>query len=135
MRQANFLYNGIFNDLQSTQGLASFKNGARDVAIDFRPWMANGPGSVPWTNDVNLNALIDRLNTLLLAGQLPSSGTNNYSSNPRVIVNAKQVIYDYVRNTANIAYSNAAPTTAQRRDRIRAIVHLLVSSPDFTIQK
>ena len=135
MRQANFLYNGIFNDLQNTQGLASFKSGARDVAIDFRPWMANGPGNVPWTNDANLNALIDRLNTLLLAGQLPSTGTNNYSSNPRVIVNAKQVIYDYVRNTANIAYSNAAPTTAQRRDRIRAIVHLLVSSPDFTIQK
>jgi hypothetical protein len=103
--------------------------------MDLRPWMANGPGGVPWTNDVNLNALIDKLSTLLLAGQLPSTGVNNYASTPRNIVNAKQVIYDYVRSTANISYSNTTPTATQKRDRLRAIVHLIVTSPDFTIQK
>jgi uncharacterized protein (DUF1800 family) len=135
MRQANFLYSGIFNDVYSTLGLASFRSGGRDLVMDLRPWMANGPGGVPWTNDVNLNALIDKLSTLLLAGQLPSTGVNNYASTPRNIVNAKQVIYDYVRSTTNISYSNTTPTTTQKRDRLRAIVHLIVTSPDFTIQK
>ncbi len=135
MRQANFLYNGLFSELHSTPGLSSFKSGARDVALDFRTWMGNGPGGVPWTNDVNLNALIDKLNTLLLAGQLPSSGANTVSGNTRTIVNAKQVIYDYVRSQSNLTYSATAPTAAQKRDRIRAVIHLLISSSDFAIQK
>jgi hypothetical protein len=72
---------------------------------------------------------VDQLNTLLLAGQLPSTGTNNYTSNPRVIVNARQLIVDYVSTLTN------ANATTQARDRIRAIVHLLGTSPHFTIQK
>lgn len=139
MRQANYLFGGVFaasNSISSgnTNGISSFKNGGGAITLDFLPWMGNGPGSVPWTNDVNLNALIDQLSTLLLAGHLDNTGTNTYTP-ARVIVNAQQAIYDYVRNTANISYNNTTPSDTNKRDRIRAIVHLLVTSPDFTIQK
>ena len=89
----------------------------------------------------NLLALIDQFNTLLMAGQLTTTGSNNYTSNPRVIVNARQAIYDFVTHKNgsnvydNITYTDAAPSSAQKRDRIIAIVHLIVTSPDFTILK
>ena len=213
MRQANFIYNGIFNDLHGIQGVSSFNNGGRDIALDFRPWMGGGPGGLPWTHNNNLNELMDKLNLLLLAGQFPSTGTNNYLYTGRSVTNAKQAIYDYLTytrslssisaqtmpltplvvtvnnhllaqgqnvtiagtsggsfvnavtggtsvslngtytatvtgpntftipiyrsstGTVNLINStlNAPPTSA--RDRIKAIVHLMVTSPDFIIQK
>ena len=36
-------------------------------------------------------------------------------------------------HATSLAYTT--PTTTQLRDRIRAVVHLIVTSPDFTIQK
>jgi hypothetical protein len=39
-----------------------------------------------------------------------------------------------VTNVANFPFS-APPTQTQMRDRVRAVVHLIISSPDFTIQK
>ena len=119
----------------STTGITSFKGGGGQITMDFNPWMLTGPGGVPWTNDVNLGALIDQLNTLLLAGRLPSTGTNTYTLPPRNIVNARQAILDYVSNTSNIAYNNTTPSDTNKRDRVRAIVHLLITSPDYTIQK
>ena len=41
---------------------------------------------------------------------------------------------NYVANTNNFAYSTP-PTQTQMRDRVRAVVHLIASSPDFIIQK
>jgi uncharacterized protein (DUF1800 family) len=97
IRQANFIYNGIFNDLHGIRGMSSFNNGGRDIALDFRQWTGEGPGGLPWVHNNNLGALVDKLNVLLMAGQLPSTGTNNYSSNPRTIVNAKEVITNYAQ--------------------------------------
>lgn len=34
-----------------------------------------------------------------------------------------------------IPYTNAAPTTTNIRDRLRTIIHLILTSPDFTIQR
>jgi len=34
-----------------------------------------------------------------------------------------------------ISYSNSAPTDTQKRDRLRALVHFILTSPDFTIQR
>ncbi len=98
IRQANFTYNGIFNDLHGIRGLSSFNNGARDIALDFRPWMGQGPGGLPWLHNNNLGAFVDQMNLLLMAGQLPSTGTNDYTSTPRRIVNAKQVITNYAQS-------------------------------------
>ena len=63
---------------------------------------------------------MSNLNSLLLAGQL----------NPA----AKTGIVNYVTNTVNFAYGTP-PTQSQIRDRVRAVIHLLIDSPDFTIQK
>lgn len=208
IRQANFLYYGLFNDGLSQRGLSSFKNGGRDIFVDLRPWMGVAPGGLPWAHDSNLDAFIDELNTLLMAGQLDSTGTNSYGT-PRLILNAKQAIRDYVttnlpvtraitsvstavgvpcaitinghglaaganvtisgvvggsftpsingtftvssvntntitipvvrNNTSSVTLTGAtisgASLTDLYRDRVRAIVHLLVTSPDFTIQK
>jgi hypothetical protein len=139
IRSSNFLRDGIFNPSRSGGGLitliSSFSGGNGDIALDFNKWLGNRPGTAtPWTNNENVAALVDALNDLLLAGQLPSAGTNNYGT-PRTIVNAKDAILNYVTNTANIAYNNTTPTDTNKRDRLRAIVHLIVTSPDFTIQK
>jgi len=39
-----------------------------------------------------------------------------------------------VTNTANFSYSSP-PTHTQMRDRVRATLHLLLTSPDYTIQR
>jgi uncharacterized protein (DUF1800 family) len=117
IRQANFLWNGLFSDSLGQSGLSSFKSGGRDIFVDLRPWMGTNPANgLPWAHNNNLAALIDRLNTLFMAGQLPAG--------------AKTIIRNYVQT---LAYTT--PTTNQLRDRIRAVVHLIVTSPDFTIQK
>ena len=210
IRQANFIYNGIFNDLHGIRGVSSFRNSNdRDIALDFRPWMGEGPGGLPWAHNNNLGALIDKFNILLMAGQLPSSGSNTYTP-VRVIVNAKQTIQEYVATLAYgktiSAMSTASPSVItvtghglttgdtvtisgvsggptgfatamnathtvtvtstntftvgvnrasngatlvltnanvspqigysdQLRDRIKAMVHLMVTSPDFAIQR
>ncbi len=85
IRQVNFLYNGIFNDALGQKGLASFKSGGRDIMVDLRPWMGAGPGGLPWVHDTNLGAFIDKMNTRLLAGQLPSA--------------AKVVVQSYVQSS------------------------------------
>jgi uncharacterized protein (DUF1800 family) len=38
-------------------------------------------------------------------------------------------------NAGIIPYTNASPTTTNIRDRVRAIVHLILTSPDYTIQR
>ena len=47
---------------------------------------------------------------------------------------AQANIINYVANTNNFAYSTP-PTQTQMRDRVRAVVHLIASSPDYIIQK
>ncbi len=40
VRQANFLYNGVFNP-GNTNGISSFKTGSNALVMDFSPWMGN----------------------------------------------------------------------------------------------
>ena len=131
IRQANTLYNGIFNDALGQPGLSSFKNGSRDIMVDLRRWMGIGPGGLPWAHNTNLDALIDELGTRLMAGKLSSTGTNDYASNPRVIVNAKQAIKDYVQTlplTKSVTASSAAVIT-----NITVAGHGLTSGTSVTI--
>jgi hypothetical protein len=73
-----------------------------------------------FTANAGIPSLVSSLNTVLLAGQLSPA--------------AQTAIVNYVANTTNFPFS-ATPTQTQMRDRVRAVVHLIVCSPDFTIQK
>ncbi|MEI6083107.1 MAG: DUF1800 family protein [Verrucomicrobiota bacterium] len=112
--QDNFLAGGIINSQSAnTNGINSFKSGGGAVVLDFGPWMTPA-----YTSSNGVPALVDTLNSLLVAGQLTTG--------------VKTTIVNYV-NT--LAYTTNAPTQAQMRDRVRAVIHLLVTSPTYTIQK
>lgn len=114
--QMNFLQAGILGNGNNTNGLSSFSTGNGAIVLDLSPWMKTN-----YTSGVNVPVLVDNLNTLLLAGQLSAAAKTN--------------IINYVTNTANFSYTTPIPTATQMRDRVRAVVHLLTASPDFTIQK
>lgn len=224
IRQANFLYNGIFNP-SNTTGISSFKSGTNALVLDLSPWMGNavntagsigyilGNGTLGagqqigqvWTSNANLPTLIDRLNTLLMGGQLPSGAktailnfigrqiTGITVSNPCTInmgtphglatgdsvtisgvtggtfqlvsnssatsINGTFAVtvpaganpttftistikctsvsgLNLTDSTAGIIpYTNAGPSATNIRDRLRAVVHFILTSPDYTIQR
>ncbi len=200
VRHANFIYDGIFNpDL--TSGISSFKTGTDALLLDFSPWLGNattdGLGAGPqtgqrWTSNANLGTLIDHLNTLLLAGQLPAGAKTSIQnflartitsvsaapSNPTVItsvghglVTGDSITISGVTGTftgingtftvtridndtfsvpvnhssgtstltaahfSTIPYDDGSPSTTNIRDRLRAIIHFILTSPDYTIQR
>lgn len=114
--QMNFLTGGILSGTSAnTNGLLSFNSGNGSIMMDIGPWMTTN-----YTSNADIPALVDSLNTLICAGQLSSGAKTN--------------IVSYVANTTNFSYSTP-PTQNQMRDRVRAVVHLILSSPDFVIQK
>ena len=113
--QMNFLQAGILGNTGNTNGLSSYNNGNGAIVLDLGPWMTTN-----YTAAAGVPTLVDGLNTALVAGQLSAS--------------ARTTIINYVTNKTNFSYSTP-PTQTQMRDRVRAVVHLLVNSPDYTIQK
>ncbi|MEY4916159.1 MAG: hypothetical protein RL616_72 [Verrucomicrobiota bacterium] len=119
--QMNFLASGVLTNSSgnansaNTNGLCSFTTGDGDIVMDLGAWQNTNNASA-----AGIPALVDNLNSLLLAGQLSAT--------------AKTAIINYVTNTANLPYSSP-PTPVQVRDRVRAVVHLITASPDFTIQR
>ena len=113
--QMNFLESGLLNNTGNTNGLSSFTAGDGDITLDLGPWMTTN-----YTAAAGVPALVDNLNSLLLAGQLSTA--------------AKTAIVSYVTNTVNFPFS-ATPTQTQIRDRVRAVAHLITASPDYTIQR
>jgi hypothetical protein len=113
--QMNFIEGGILDNTGNTNGLSSFRNGSGAIVINLDPWMTTN-----YTSNNGIPLLVSNLNTLLLAGQLAPT--------------AQAEIIGYVGNVNNFAYSTP-PTHTQMRDRVRAVVHLMVSSPDYIIQK
>jgi len=113
-QQMNFIESGILGNTGNTNGLSSFASGNGSIVLDIGPWM-----NPKLTEDSGIPTLVDALNTRLMAGQLSAD--------------AKADIVDYVANKNNFAYT--LPTDAQMRDRVRAVVHLILNSPDYVIQK
>jgi hypothetical protein len=111
----NFLESGVLNNAGNTNGLSSFTAGGGAIVLDLGPWMTTN-----FTANATVPNLVSNLNTTLLAGQLS--------------VGAQTNIVNYVTNLTNFPFSTP-PTTSQMRDRVRAVVHLIMCSPDFTIQK
>jgi hypothetical protein len=115
--QMNFLEGSILNNGNNTNGLSSFTGGDGDIVLDIGPWMTTN-----YTAAAGVPNLVDQLNTALLAGQLSAAAKTN--------------IVKFVTNTASGYFPfSTPPTQGQMRDRVRAVVHLLITSPDFTIQK
>ena len=111
--QMNFIEGGILGNTGNTNGLSSFTGGNGSIVLNLAPWMTTN-----YTVNAGIPMLVSNLNTLLVAGQLSVPAQTN--------------IINYVTNTANFA----SPTNqTQMRDRVRAIVHLIASSPDYMIQK
>ncbi len=108
--QMNFLEAGILNNGNNTNGLSSFTVGNGAIVLDVGPWMGTN-----FTADANVPALVNSLNTLLVGGELSDAAKTN--------------IVNYVTNNF--------PTSSStwQRDRVRAVVHQLVNSPDYTIQR
>ena len=111
----NFLESGILGNSNNTNGLSSFVNGNGSIVLDLGPWMTTN-----YTANAGIPGLVSNLNTTLVAGQLSPA--------------AQTKIINYVTNYTNFAFSTT-PTATQVRDRVRAVVHLILCSPDFTIQK
>jgi uncharacterized protein (DUF1800 family) len=91
VRQANFLFNGVFNP-GTTNGFSSFASGNNSLVMDYSTWMtgnavALGLGApantgFPWTHNQNIGVLVDQMALLLTANQLNPS--------------AKAIIRDFV---------------------------------------
>lgn len=114
MLLTNFLEQGI---LQSglSDGRTSFRSGGGAIVLDMSSLM-----TATNTSNANLGAnIIDKLNRELMGGTM--------SQAMRDAINA------YVANTSNFAYTT--PTNTQMRDRLRAIVHLIITSTEFAIQR
>ena len=101
----------VLGNTSNTNGLTSYNNINGAITLDLRPWMTPA-----YTSNAGLQGLLDQLNTLLCAGQLSA--------------NARTTIVNYA---STLPYTTPTPT--QMRDRVRAVVHLIISSPEFTIQR
>lgn len=129
IRQANYLFGGIYHTTSTTSltsgytnGFSSFNTGAHDIMMDFSPWM--GPrttGSNYWTNTANLRDLIQEMSKLLMAGQMSQA--------------MEDEIYNYVSNTSKIAYNATTPTDSERRNRVRSLIYFIAVSPEHAIQR
>jgi uncharacterized protein (DUF1800 family) len=113
--QMNFLEGGLLNNTGNTNGLSSFVGGNGSIVLDLGPWMTTA-----YTSNAGVPSLVDALSTQLMGGPLSSS--------------ARTTIINFVANTTNFPYSSP-PTYTQMRDRVRGVVHLLVCSPEYIIQR
>jgi uncharacterized protein (DUF1800 family) len=113
--QMNFVEGGLLNNTGNTNGLCSYSGGNGSIVLEMGPWMTTN-----YTANAGIPSLVSALNTYLDAGELSSAVQSN--------------IVHFVANTTNFPYSSP-PTDTQMRDRVRAAVHLIVSSPDYIIQK
>lgn len=115
----NFLAAGFLNNQSTnTAGLASFKDGGEAITLDLGPWC-----STNWTSTNGIpgpNGLFEAFNTRLTAGQLSA--------------NVRTSIVAFVISPSNTTYSTP-PTAAQIQTRVRATLHLIVTSPGYAIQK
>lgn len=110
--QMNFLENA-FLSTGNTNGLTSLRNNG-SIRMDLSPWMTPA-----YTSNAGVPSLVSSLNTLLAAGQLSPA--------------AQTTIINYIANTTNFPYTT--PTSSQMFNRVRGAVHLIITSPDYTIQK
>ncbi len=100
----------------NTSGLCSFPNGGGAITMNLGPYQTPA-----YTSNAGIPSLVDKLSNLLLGGPMNAD--------------ARTVIINFVANTTNFPYTTVAPTDTEMRDRVRAVVHLIVTSAGYSIQK
>ena len=93
-------------------GLSSFNNGNGSVVMDIGGYMTD-------VSNAAVPALVDQLGNLLIGGPLTT--------------NTRNAIVSCVANNTNFPYTT--PTPQQKRDRVRAIIHLIITSAEYAVQK
>ncbi len=93
-------------------GLGTYRGGA--ITIDMSPYMTT-PYSV--ANTAGISSLVDTLGDVLTGGGLTAS--------------TKSAIVGFVDNNTNFPTASATNT----RDRVRAIIHLILISPEYAVQR
>jgi hypothetical protein len=116
----NVLNNGVLRNTGSStagnpNGFSSFFTLGGNVVMDFGSY-----ATVAQTQDSNLQVLIPNLYALLCGSNL-STSSNTYTA-----------IKNYVVNNWPVP---ANATNYQITDRLRSIIQLIVTSPEYSIQK
>ena len=97
-------------------GLQSFNNGGGSVVMDISAYMTD-----PQVSNAGVPALVDTMANLLVGAPLEAA--------------TKTTIVNFVANTTNFPLSTPTTTSTQRRDRVRAIIHLILTSAEYAVQK
>ena len=112
MNLTNLITQGtLTNNTGNTDGYVTFF-GANAITLDLAPYM-----TASQTSNNAVPALVSTLGVLLTGGNLTDATTTTLGN--------------YVIN--NLPYTT--PTATQMRDRVRAIVHQIVISAEYAIQK
>ena len=96
-------------------GFTSFRAASGAVVMDLSPYMTSAQ-----TSNAAIPALVDKMNALLLGGNMQTATRTN--------------IINYVANTTNFPLS-ATPTNLEMSNRVRAVVHMIIVCPEYAIQK
>ena len=114
MNLTNLITQGtLTNNSGNTSGYVTFF-GANAITLDLAPYMTPAQ-----TSNSGVPALVSSLGILLAGGNLTDATTTTIGT--------------YVIN--NLLYTTPTPTSTQMRDRVRAIVHFIVTSAEYAIQK
>ena len=101
-------------------GLSSFNNGGGSVVMSIEPYMTDAK-----TAESGIPGLVDELASLLVGAPLEA--------------NTKTTIVNFVnhKNGSNVLdyLPYTTPTNQQKRDRVRAVIHLIITSAEYAAQK
>ncbi len=133
MLLTNAIEQGILSG-GNANGLSSFKNNSGAIVLDYQQVLPAGVEQAGvnlmtgLTSNTGIPQLVDVLNHHLAGGNISAA--------------TKASIVSFVTSTSPnyfpFTYISGTPTPTQlnqMRDRIRAVVHLIVTSPEYAIQK
>jgi hypothetical protein len=113
----NVLSQGILS-AGNPNGFTSFFNGGGAIVMDLSTYMTTG-----YTSNANIPTLVTELNNRLMGGTMSAS--------------LQTAIANYVTGstagTANFAYT--IPTSSEMSKRVRAVVQMILISPEYSIQR
>jgi hypothetical protein len=116
MNLTNFITQGVLTNTTGSTGCYFHFVGSQAITMDYSPYMTPSQ-----TSNAGIPALVDKLGILLTGGNLSNA--------------AKTTISNYVASTSPVNFAYTTPTNSEMRDRVRAIVHLIVTSAEYAIQK